>query len=280
MDIKKYLANQKDINAIQEKIDTVSQNINDINSSADEVNRLTQTNNSDLSSVSTNLTNIESEIKKSAQTSTLQSLSDKLTEIETKINNTGGSNTSEWVYSDGKEPLKTLYDDVSILPHNVRLRSNDKPTVTNCGFFIPKVSGVHKITVKTGITGSKRDGCCLVIGTRSDFIQGVALICDGEDIGTSFRDNVFRDAPRMVFDNNLYLTDGNENDASRVDDIGDFILDYFGYYDLTSTNTVTFDFYCQAEEPVLLFIANKSTTTDLTLTLLNITVQYSEKQYK
>ena len=147
------------------------------------------------------------------------------------------------------------------------------------GYFVPKVSGLHKITFHGGTTNSGQK-VVLSIGTTQDFLNAANLLNHNEIIRTventtynynNFTDNIAESIEAYL----LGDTSGSRRISSGRAVINKMKSLIFGTeYSLTASPLAEWTGLFEANVPVLFFVASRE-SVDINFDLFDVTVTYN-----
>lgn len=272
---KKFLAYTDDLVPISTKLDTVVEDTTTLKTTTGTIDTTTKDTNSKVSAMQTKVDGIDGSVTEIK--STVSNLQTTVGTIDTNVeeikNNPSGG--EKWVYSGSTGTEKTLIKNVDFLEDRemtLAARTDDyENKALVIGFFVPKVSGIHNITITAD-----------TLNSTEDVYIGVA----------SYNEILF-----AITNQNVLNADGQIDDLDKVNE-------QFGYWDNTIIHsssdgiaygkrllysylngdrfssddaTHTMHKYCTKDEPVYIIAANNE-TSDITLWECTVTVKYNETE--
>lgn len=272
---KKFLAYTNDLVPINTKLDTVIEDTTSIKTTTGTIDTTTKDTNSKVSAMQTKVDGIDSsatEIK-----NTVSNLQTTVGTIDTNVeeikNNPSGG--EKWVYSGKTGTEKTLIRNVDFLEDGEIALTAETDNYNNSayviGFFVPKVSGIHNITITADTLNSTEDVYIGVASYNEIFFAITNLNVLNAHGQNENLDKVYE---QFGFWNNTDIygsIDGIE--------LGKRLLasylngTRFSHNETTQTMTK----YCTKDEPVYILAANNE-TTDITLWECTVTVKYNETE--
>lgn len=272
---KKFLAYVENLEPINTKLDTVVSDITTLKSTTSNIDTITKDTNAKVTDMQTKVNGIDGNVDAinsttASMASTVNAINNTVTEI--KDNPSGGE---KWVYSGKTGTEKTLINNVDFLENGEITLAAETDDYENAayvvGFFVPKVSGIHTITITAD-----------TLNTTENVYIGVASY--NEIFFAITNHNILRTAEQ-----NKNLDKANEQFGfwdntdiyGAIDGIafGKRLLhshlngDRFSSGDATHTMTK----YCTKDEPVYILAANNE-TTEITLWECTVTVKYRETE--
>ena len=272
---KKFLAYTDDLVPISTKLDTVVEDTTTLKTTTGTIDTTTKDTNSKVSAMQTKVDGIDSSV--TAIKSTVSNLQTTVNGIDTNVeeikNNPSGG--EKWVYSGKTGTEKTLIRNVNFLEDGEITLAAETDDYDNkayvIGFFVPKVSGIHNITITANTLNSTED---VYIGVAS--YNEIFFAITNQNVLNSNGQN-----------NNLDQTCeqfgfwGNANIYGSMDgiELGKRLLGSYLNGDRFSSDdpTQTMTKYCTKDEPVYILAANNE-TTDITLWECTVTVKYNETE--
>lgn len=273
---KLFLATQSDVQEVGSKVDIVDTTTKDTNSKvasltskSDEINTTVTNNNTLIQDVKTNTLSVGVKV---------DNVSTNVDTVISKLDNVG---SSKWYYSGKTGTTKTLirkeemYD--GILEGETDRNNNDGYVV---GYFVPKVSGMHKITFHGGTTDS-RTQAVLSIGTAQDFYNTANLKNQSEILSTvtDTTYNYDRFIDKIADSIEAYLKGDNTSSLRRISYGRNIVytmkhMRFSTEYGVTSSPLAEWTGLFEANVPVLFFAASNE-TTDVNFSLFDVTVTYN-----
>lgn len=272
---KKFLAYTDDLVPISTKLDTVVEDTTTLKTTTGTIDTTTKDTNSKVSAMQTKVDGIDSSVTEIK--STVSNLQTTVNGIDTNVeeikNNPSGG--EKWVYSGKTGTEKTLIRNVDFLEDGEITLTAEADVWENkayvIGFFVPKVSGIHNITI-TADTLSSNDDVYIGVASYNEIFFAITnqnvLNTDGQidDFDTANQQFGFWD------NTDIYgSTDGIM--------LGRRLL--YSYLDgrrfSSDDATHTMTKYCTKDEPVYILSASNE-TTDITLWECTVTVKYNETE--
>lgn len=270
---KKFLAYTDDLDPINTKLDTIVSDTTTLKSTTNTIDTTTKDTNSKVGAMQTKVDGIDSNVDAinsttASMASTVNTINNTVTEI--KNNPSSGE---KWVYSGTTGTEKTLINNVDFLEDGEKTLAADSANdyLNNAyviGFFVPKVSGIHTITVTAGTLNSTEDAY-ISINTYNEIFLNIILLNQLES--TAYKcENI--DAVNMQFGK------WSSSGSSIAIEAGKRLLTrYLSSKRFGSSDTETLTRYCTKDEPVYILAANNE-TTDITLWECTVTVKYRETE--
>lgn len=264
-----FFSTESKINEILKKIDDISTLINESNLTLDNINSITSQIKINLSEIYSILENIDIKSAILAKNTTLSSIINKLQSINTKLDNI--------TQNSSVKNSSIFINNVSIISPSTAITMEHETNIDDIdinflGSFVPKVSGLHKITLNSSIVGSYSN-FIISVGTMQDIIQSVIImsLCESGNLPYSSATKIGR-LFDLFLQNKYYI----DNGVQFLSPSGVTLAkDYLGSYNITSSIT-SFNIYCEANNPMFLLGVNKSTSQDITINTLNMTVEILE----
>lgn len=272
---KLFLATQSDVQEVGSKVDVVDTTTKDTNtkvisltSKSDEINTTVTNNNTLIQDIKTNTLSVGAKV---------DNVSTNVDTVISKLDNVG---SSKWYYSGKTGATKTLIRKEEM--YNGTLESAStlaKNYGYVVGYFVPKVSGLHKITFHGGTTRSN-ENALLSIGTTQDFLNAANLWNNRETIrtieDTTYGYGIFTD--NIVESIEAYLL--GDTSTSRRIIYGRAVIDKMRAltlntaYSVTSSPLAEWTGLFEANVPVLFFAASDE-TVGINFKLFDVTVTYN-----
>lgn len=272
---KLFLATQSDVQEVGSKVDIVDTTTKDTNSKvasltskSDEINTTVTNNNTLIQDVKTNTLSVGAKV---------DNVSTNVDTVISKLDNVG---SSKWYYSGKTGIEKTLIRKEEMYDGTLE---GERGVVNDCyvvGYFVPKVSGMHKITFHGGTTNSAKKAI-LSIGTVQDFYNAANLINQDEMFSTitdtTYRYERFID--KIADSIEAYLKGDNTSSLRRISRGRNIVfkmksMRFSTEYSVTSSPLAEWTGLFEANVPVLFFAASNE-TTNVNFSLFDVTVTYN-----
>ena len=294
---KIFLTTNSDLEPINTKLDTIINDTTTVKSTSNTIDSTTKDTNSKVSntqatvnSINSNLGTVQSTTSATqntvnainTNTSAIKSVVDTINTNVSEIKN--GSIDGDKYYAGESGTLKTLTS-VSSRYHTViegRKTAEERYGFV-MGYFLPKLSGIHNISLKCEGRGSSSVNYYLSLGTYDDFMRA-ALIYNTRQLADLVADPAGMDY--LYSDDELYngvaawITGDNAANSRRMTNAY-YPIRYLGheYAEANTTSTFEYHMFCEKGKPVLIFAtSNADTTEDFTL-YVTPTVTYRETAY-
>ena len=206
----------------------------------------------------------------SGGTSSLGTLMAKINAVLEKLDESSSSGGGEkWVYSGTTGTTKYLIrneewiEDQLDLPARTDNHDNEAFVV---GFFVPKVSGLHTITITTDTLNASEDAI-LTFATFNELMHAVM------HFNTMERDQITNFD--YLYEQFEWVDGGKTSRGVQRGYV--LLLDYMSSNRLASDETATIKYYCTKDEPVFLLAVNNE-SVDITLWSAVVTVEYNETE--
>lgn len=272
---KKFLAYTDDLVPISTKLDTVIEDTTALKTTTGTIDTTTKDTNSKVSAMQTKVDGIDGSVAEIK--STVSNLQTTVGTIDTNVEEIKNNPSSgeKWVYSGKTGIEKTLIRNVDFLENGEITLTAETDDYNNpayvIGFFVPKVSGIHNITI-TADTLSSTEDVYIGVASYNEIFFAITNLNVLNAHGQN--DNLDKVYEQFGFWDNTDIygsIDGIE--------VGKRLLasylngDRFTHSEPTHTMTK----YCTKDEPVYILAANNE-TTDITLWECTVTVKYNETE--
>ena len=272
---KKFLAYTDDLVPISTKLDTVIEDTTSLKTTTGTIDTTTKDTNSKVSAMQTKVDGIDSSVTEIK--STVSNLQTTVNVIDTNVeeikNNPSGG--EKWVYSGKTGTEKTLIRNVDFLEDGEITLTAEADAYDNrayvVGFFVPKVGGIHNITI-TADTLSSAEDVYIGVASYNEIFFAITNLNVLNSQGQN--DNFDRANEQFGFWDNedIYSSINGIELGKRL------LVSYVNGYRFThSEPTHTMTKYCTKDEPVYILATNHE-TTDITLWECRVTVKYNETE--
>ena len=272
---KKFLAYEEDVKALEPKLDTVISDTTSIKGTNTTIDTTTKDTNSKVNAMQTKVNGIDSSVTEIK--STVSNLQTTVNGIDTNVEEIKNNPSSgeKWVYSGKTGTEKTLIRNVDFLENGEITLTAETDDYDNkayvIGFFVPKVSGIHNITITADTLNSTEDVYIGVASYNEIFFAITNLNVlnthgQNEDLDKAYEQFGFWD------NTDIYGSIDGIELGKRL------LVSYLNGNRFSSDDaTHTMTKYCIKDEPVYILAANDE-TTDITLWECTVTVKYNETE--
>ena len=188
--------------------------------------------------------------------------------LKNRLENYISENSEKWVYSGKTGTEKILINNEEWLEEELNLPAETDDYDNNAyivGFFVPKVSGLHTITINADTLNANEDAI-LSVATFNELMHAVTNYNLNETDKIDAIDDIY---------GQFNIWDGSY--STRGIDRGKRLLRQYLGYQLFSSDTKELVRYCTKDEPVFLLAANNE-TADIDLWSAIVTVKYRETE--